>query len=273
MKSKRLLELMKRVTQLQRFTVQELAEEFGVSYRTMWRYLQELSELGVPLYSEPGAAGGYRVLREARAKTTPAGTAPTGSGPGANGPGGNGQADGPDGNGPADSGPGGNGSVAPKAEEPVMVDIRPFHVVGFSFTSPLSARAEAGVLVPRLWMRLLSRVDEIRNVVDPTVRLGLSRVHDTFFHYYVGLQVSQVEELPADMVSLYVPAHRYARFRHQGSMERERIDATYNSAYAWIEAHRLKRNREAFWIERYDQRYDPGSPSNLFEIDLPVLPA
>ena len=32
----------------------------GVSYRTMWRYLQELGELGVPLYSEPGTKGGYK---------------------------------------------------------------------------------------------------------------------------------------------------------------------------------------------------------------------
>jgi len=44
--------------------VQELADEFGVSTRTILRDLQELSELGVPLYSEVGPHGGYQVLRE-----------------------------------------------------------------------------------------------------------------------------------------------------------------------------------------------------------------
>ena len=52
------------VNRKQRFKVQELADEFGVSARTILRDLQELSELGVPLYSEVGPHGGYQVVRE-----------------------------------------------------------------------------------------------------------------------------------------------------------------------------------------------------------------
>ena len=63
-KSRRLLELMMAVNRKRRFKVRELAEEFGVSTRTMLRDLQTLSELGVPLYSETGPHGGYQVLRE-----------------------------------------------------------------------------------------------------------------------------------------------------------------------------------------------------------------
>ncbi|MCZ8521168.1 MULTISPECIES: helix-turn-helix transcriptional regulator [Paenibacillus] len=63
-KSKRLLELMQTVNRKRKFTVKELAQEFGVSTRTMLRDLQELSELGVPLYSETGPHGGYQVLNE-----------------------------------------------------------------------------------------------------------------------------------------------------------------------------------------------------------------
>lgn len=61
-KSKRLLELMMTVNRKRKFTVKELAQEFGVSSRTILRDLQELSELGVPLYSEVGPHGGYQVL-------------------------------------------------------------------------------------------------------------------------------------------------------------------------------------------------------------------
>ncbi|MEF3305044.1 helix-turn-helix transcriptional regulator [Paenibacillus sp. GYB003] len=63
-KSKRLLDLMMTVNRKRKFTVKELAREFGVSTRTMLRDLQELSELGVPLYSEVGPHGGYQVLKE-----------------------------------------------------------------------------------------------------------------------------------------------------------------------------------------------------------------
>lgn len=63
-KSKRLMELMMTVNRKRKFTVKELAGEFGVSSRTILRDLQELSELGVPLYSEVGPHGGYQVLNE-----------------------------------------------------------------------------------------------------------------------------------------------------------------------------------------------------------------
>lgn len=52
------------VNRRKRFTVRELAQEFGVSKRTILRDLQELSEMGVPLYSEVGPHGGYQVLNE-----------------------------------------------------------------------------------------------------------------------------------------------------------------------------------------------------------------
>ena len=50
----RLLELLIRVQTKPRFTAAELAEEFGVSKRTMLRDLNALSAMGVPLRSTPG---------------------------------------------------------------------------------------------------------------------------------------------------------------------------------------------------------------------------
>lgn len=63
-KSKRLLELILFINRKRKFTAREVAEEFKVSIRTIQRDLIELSELGVPLYSEVGSAGGYSVLNE-----------------------------------------------------------------------------------------------------------------------------------------------------------------------------------------------------------------
>ena len=48
------------------FTAAELAEEFGVSRRTMLRDLGALSAMGVPLRSTPGPGGGYSLPRGGR---------------------------------------------------------------------------------------------------------------------------------------------------------------------------------------------------------------
>ncbi len=62
----RLLELLVRVQTKPRFTAQELAEEFGVSRRTMLRDLLALGGMGVPLRSTPGPGGGYSLPRSGR---------------------------------------------------------------------------------------------------------------------------------------------------------------------------------------------------------------
>jgi predicted DNA-binding transcriptional regulator YafY len=58
----RLLELMISLHTRPRFLVQELADEYGVSRRTMLRDLHALSEMGVPLAATPGPHGGYSVI-------------------------------------------------------------------------------------------------------------------------------------------------------------------------------------------------------------------
>ncbi|MFD2614002.1 helix-turn-helix transcriptional regulator [Paenibacillus gansuensis] len=63
-KSKRLIRLIMIINAKKSFTVQELADEFGLSTRTVTRDLLELSELGIPIYSVQGRGGGYRLLQE-----------------------------------------------------------------------------------------------------------------------------------------------------------------------------------------------------------------
>lgn len=62
----RLLELLIKVQAAQRFTVEEMAERFGVSRRTMLRDLHTLSAMGVPLTATPGPGGGYTLLQRRR---------------------------------------------------------------------------------------------------------------------------------------------------------------------------------------------------------------
>lgn len=43
-------------------TAPELAEECGVNLRTIYRDIDSMSEAGIPIYSERGSGGGYRLL-------------------------------------------------------------------------------------------------------------------------------------------------------------------------------------------------------------------
>jgi predicted transcriptional regulator YdeE len=61
-KTERIFALIKIIYEKKQFTVDELAQYFQVSYRTMLRDLQELSGLGIPLYSQTGRRGGYSIL-------------------------------------------------------------------------------------------------------------------------------------------------------------------------------------------------------------------
>jgi len=62
-KTKLLFDLIIYVNSRRSFTAQEVADEFGVSVRTAHRYLMEISEMGVPIYTEQGRNGGYRTLK------------------------------------------------------------------------------------------------------------------------------------------------------------------------------------------------------------------
>lgn len=61
-KTKLLFDLILYVNAKRSFTAQDVAHEFGISVRTAHRYLADIAEIGVPLYTEPGRGGGYRVL-------------------------------------------------------------------------------------------------------------------------------------------------------------------------------------------------------------------
>lgn len=62
----RLLEMLIRLRGAPCLTAQELANEFGVSRRTMQRDLRALANLGVRLAAAPGPGGGYTLARDQR---------------------------------------------------------------------------------------------------------------------------------------------------------------------------------------------------------------
>jgi predicted DNA-binding transcriptional regulator YafY len=61
MKSERLIRLIMTLQRTPQTTASELADRLGVSLRTVFRHIDSLSRLGVPLRNEPGRGGGVRL--------------------------------------------------------------------------------------------------------------------------------------------------------------------------------------------------------------------
>lgn len=62
MRASRLLNILMTLQARGRVTAQSLADECEVSLRTIYRDMDELSAAGIPLYSDRGPEGGYRLL-------------------------------------------------------------------------------------------------------------------------------------------------------------------------------------------------------------------
>lgn len=216
-----------------RFTVKSLSDHFQVSYRTIQRDLQELIELGVPLYSEPGVNGGYRLLNK--------GSLPRPFTPSAQ-------------------------KVSGRLEY-----IDGFYAAGFCTEAPYDAREEMHLMVPMKWIELKKRVNEIPLIKDVKTKIGISWMKEEGFTYYTTFEVKQEGGLPPDMVLIRIESGYYIRFTHQGDLHKAAIDRTYYSIYDWLKQHSYKIDHNRPWLEIFDQRYSPGAPNNAYDIYAPVI--
>ena len=70
MRAGRLLSLVLLLQNRGRMTAEELAEELGVSVRTVYRDIESLSGAGIPVYGDAGHRGGYQLLDGYRTRLT-----------------------------------------------------------------------------------------------------------------------------------------------------------------------------------------------------------
>lgn len=211
-KTKRLIDLMMVVYEKRKFTAEQLAEEFGVSYRTMLRYLQELSGMGVPLYSEPGRHGGYSLLNRSKAPAI----------------------------------------GAAQSLPPTRTLFKPaVRLIGIEFKAPFTAVYMANTIIPGLRAEIRERLGEIEGAVRPERLIGAVRSRSVAYHYVAGAEVVSFGRIPEGMTGITIPAKAYAVYAHQGQYRREERDQTYFHALERLRRQGLDHDPEAYGLETF----------------------
>jgi predicted transcriptional regulator YdeE len=104
--------------------------------------------------------------------------------------------------------------------------------------------------IPKASRQLSERIDEISNVVDRSLQHGAFVVDNSSERedgYWVCVEVSDYEDIPANMVTLTIPSQRYAVLRHKGS--NYKIREAYCDLHQWIEGNGYKRVTDNWHLE------------------------
>ncbi|GAQ19273.1 transcription activator [Oceanobacillus picturae] len=104
--------------------------------------------------------------------------------------------------------------------------------------------------IPKASQRLEARINEMKHVVNPLLQFGAFVVEngtDEEDGYWVCVEVKAYEDVPSDMVTLTVPAQKYAISRYQGA--NYKIMDAYQDLHRWIKENNYKRLKDKWHLE------------------------
>lgn len=116
------------------------------------------------------------------------------------------------------------------------------------------------VEIPKASKMLRERMDEIANMVNPSLQYGAFVVEHSSSEedgYWVCVEVSEFEDIPKDMVTLTIPAQMYAVLRHRGA--NVEIRQAYNELHQWIEVNGYQRLPNKWHLEAFQEWSDPAN--------------
>jgi len=144
--------------------------------------------------------------------------------------------------------------------EPRIVTKPAFTVVGLPFTGFISSAPYEGGSenneIGKVWDQVNARFGEIKHVCGPAYGLCFGIANDKEPWYIAGFEVSQVENLPTGMMSMSVPAQKYAMF----PCTLGAIGATYRYIIEEWQPRSGHEHADAPDFELYEEEPDPNEP-------------
>lgn len=156
--------------------------------------------------------------------------------------------------------------------EPEIYQQKKMLLVGLKtfFYSVDSEKNNIAEKLPALLDGFLSCMAEIKNVI-PGVCYGVVKQtseQTDQLEYYAAVEVSKLETLPENMVSLEVPATTYAKFTHKGKVKN--INDTVNYIYSSWLLHSGMKHTYGADLEFYGAAYHPVSDKSVIYYAIPV---
>jgi len=147
-----------------------------------------------------------------------------------------------------------------QAMEPRIVTKPAFTVVGLPFTGFITnAPYEAGNEnneIGKVWDAFNARIAEVKHVSGPVYGLCFGMPNDKEPWYIAGIEVAREEDVPAGMLSMTVPAQKYAVF----PCTLGTLGATYRFISEEWQPRSGHEHADAPDFELYDQELDPENP-------------
>ncbi|WP_226683243.1 GyrI-like domain-containing protein [Sutcliffiella horikoshii] len=144
-----------------------------------------------------------------------------------------------------------------KSIEPVVKNMEVLNLTGYRV---LCAAEEYAVEIPKASKLLESRLSEINNVKNRDIQFGAFIV-DTKSEeedgYWVAVEVEEFEETPEGMVTLTVPAQRYAAAKYDGA--NTGIFNAYEELHSWAAEQGYIRRKDKWHIEIFKSWDDPNN--------------
>lgn len=125
--------------------------------------------------------------------------------------------------------------------------------------------------IPELWQRFEPHIGRVPGQTgEHTYGVCCNADGKGSFDYIAGVQVVNVEGLPADFQQVELKPQRYAVFEHHGSLDN--LKTTFQAIWSqWLPASG-EQAAPAPEFERYGKDFDPFDSHSVMEIWLPLAP-
>ncbi len=123
--------------------------------------------------------------------------------------------------------------------------------------------------IPSVWQKFGPHIGAVPHQIGDVAYGVCHRYDDAGFHYMAAVEVSEVAELPEELVVFELPAERYAVFTHHGDLSAlsQSMSKIFNN---WLPSSGRQLARERLIFERYGPAFDPDLGSGDIELWLGI---
>lgn len=106
--------------------------------------------------------------------------------------------------------------------------------------------------IPLASEKLSRRIADIKNVIDPYTLIGAFIVENQTVDddgYWICVEVKEFNDIPSDMVTLTIPAQKYAVVKFDGP--NHDIRSAYKMLHSWAEENKYERAKDTWHLEKF----------------------